>query len=68
MWSKAYEGKSPNFLKVFFKSILTIIANLIFFVPKREVKIEIENLTKELKNIDDLNEFNKYLEDFYNKD
>jgi hypothetical protein len=61
-------GKSPNFLKTFLKSIFIILVNLIFFVPKREVKIEIQNLTKELKNIKDLNDFNKYLEDFYNKD
>jgi acyl-CoA synthetase (AMP-forming)/AMP-acid ligase II/acyl carrier protein len=68
IWSKAYVGKSPNFLKTFLKSIFIILVNLIFFVPKREVKIEIQNLTKELKNIKDLNDFNKYLEDFYNKD
>jgi 1-acyl-sn-glycerol-3-phosphate acyltransferase len=67
MWSKAYDGKSPNFLKTFLKSIFIILANLIFFVPKREINIKIENLTDKLKNINDLNEFNKYLEDFYNK-
>lgn len=68
MWSKAWTWKSPNFIKTFFYSIFIIFANLIFFVPKRKVKIEIENFTKKLKNINDLNEFNQTLEDFYNKD
>jgi hypothetical protein len=45
-----------------------LFANLLFFAPRREVNIEIYDITKdiiELKN-DDLNVMNKYLELFYN--
>jgi hypothetical protein len=42
---------------------------LIFFVPKRKVNIELEDITAQInlyKNMS-LGEFNKYLESFYNK-
>jgi hypothetical protein len=46
-----------------------VIANLISFVPKRKVNIEIEDITEQVnayKNMD-LNSFNGFLENFYNK-
>ncbi|HWS00269.1 MAG TPA: lysophospholipid acyltransferase family protein, partial [Prolixibacteraceae bacterium] len=39
-WSKAYSGKSPNFLIQLLKGFFYTLANLIFFVPKRTVTIE----------------------------
>lgn len=67
-WSKAWNWETPNFIKTFLKSILILIWNILFLTPKREVNIEIENYTKKLKNIKNINEFNQILEDFYNKD
>jgi len=45
-----------------------LFANLFVLTPKREVKIEIQDLTKDILELrkNDLNTFNKYLEDFYN--
>lgn len=68
MWSKARTGKSPNFLIHLLKGIFYILANLIFFLPRRRVTIEIEDLTQLAKENALLGRktFNLFLEDFYN--
>lgn len=69
IWSRAWWGKSPNFLKVFLRSIFYVLANLVFFVPKRSVEIEFVDLTQELKrraHNSTRQEFNRYMEDFLN--
>lgn len=69
MWSRAWTGKSPSFLKTFLRGIYYVLANLILFVPKRYVCIEFEDITKECKKKAKENRivFNNYLEVFYNK-
>ena len=69
MFSKAWKGTTPNPLIQFLKAFLIIIANFIFFVPKRNVSVQLEDITKELKqkSNSNLEEFNKYLESFYNQ-
>ena len=69
MWSKAWDAWKTWFFSLFFKWVFIVFANLIFFVPKRKVNIELEDITKQInlyKNMS-LWEFNKYLENFYNK-
>ncbi|MFZ4549920.1 MAG: lysophospholipid acyltransferase family protein, partial [Bacteroidales bacterium] len=44
MFSKAKSGKSPNFFAQLLKGIFFVLANLLFFVPKRTVCIEFEDL------------------------
>lgn len=69
MWSKAKTGKSPNFFLQLLKGLFFVLANLVFFVPKRTVTIEFENLTAEAKRIaqEGQKPFNTFLEEFYNK-
>ncbi len=69
MWSKAWTGKSPDFFSTLLKGVFYTFANLIFFVPKRKVNIEIEDITEEirLKAKKSRSVFNAYLEQFYNK-
>jgi len=69
MWSKAWDGTRPEFLKTFLKGIFYFFANLIFFIPKRKVTIEFENITVEAKQNAQKSrkEFNNFLNDFYNK-
>ncbi|MEA3318102.1 MAG: lysophospholipid acyltransferase family protein [Bacteroidota bacterium] len=69
MWSKAWDGTRPIFLKTFLKGIFYFFANLMFFIPKREVTIEFENITEEAKPYikKGRREFNAYLDNFYNK-
>lgn len=75
-FTKASTGKYPNFTHNLFKWFFYWISNLFFRIPKRNVKIYIEDVTKHLmeKSWDEfklkhsnLNDLNKYLENFYNK-
>lgn len=68
MFSKAKTGKSPDFFVQLLKGTFYVLANLLFFIPKRSVSIEFEDLTliaKE-KAIPGQTPFNSFLEEFYN--
>jgi 1-acyl-sn-glycerol-3-phosphate acyltransferase len=68
MWSKAKTGKSPNFFVQLLKGMFYVLANLLFFIPKRNVTIEFEDLTSICKEKVILGQkpFNTFLEGFYN--
>jgi hypothetical protein len=67
-FSQAWKGNRPKFLPVFLKGIGYWFANLIFLVPKREVVIELIDITEEAKKESkgDRRDFNGYLDTFYN--
>ena len=70
IWSMAWDNWNTWFFWIYRKCVWYVISNLIFFVPKRDVNIEIEDITDQIntyKNMS-LNEFNWYLENFYNTD
>ncbi len=66
-FSKAQtDGKRPDIVKGVLSSIKTILKNLIFFVPKREIEIEMQGIpSSELLRLD-INELNNYLQSWYN--
>ena len=66
--SYARTGKSPNLFLFLLKGLFFTIINLIFFIPKRTVTINIENATKDLQNQakKGLDPFNTFLEEKYN--
>ena len=68
MWSKAWNGKQPNFFKTFIKGIGLLLANLIFLAPRRKVQIEFIDITDQakLQAQTDRKTFNTFLENFYN--
>ncbi len=69
VWSKAYNWGKTGFFTLFWKWVFYVFVNLIFFIPKRKVNIELEDITKQInlyKNMS-LAEFNSFLEDFFNK-
>lgn len=68
MWSKAATGKSPDFFIQLMKGIMYVLANLVFFVPKRTVNIEFEDITAMAREmaLSGQKSFNTYLEEFYN--
>jgi len=70
MWSKAWMGKSPSFFPTLLKAIFYLIANLLFFVPKRTVKLEFVDITSSAKIQAEESKqiFNNFLEKFYNVD
>jgi long-chain-fatty-acid--[acyl-carrier-protein] ligase len=68
MWSAARTGEPPNFMLTYLKGIFYFFANLIFFLPKRDVTFEYVDITEEakIKSMSERSAFNTYLEDFYN--
>lgn len=68
MWSKAKTGKTPSLFAQLLKGMVFILANFIFFLPRRKVSIEIEDLTIEAKKAAEhgIKPFNQFLEEFYN--
>lgn len=69
MWSKAMTGKSPDFFLQLMKGFLYVLANLLFFVPKRNVNIAFEDITAMAKEtaLQGQKSFNTFLEEFYNR-
>ncbi|KIO47261.1 1-acyl-sn-glycerol-3-phosphate acyltransferase [Sanguibacteroides justesenii] len=68
MWSKAWNGESPNFLWTYLKGIFYVLANGLFFLPRRDVTISFYDITDAGcgRAAVSRQEFNRYLESFYN--
>ncbi|SMO87176.1 Acyltransferase [Saccharicrinis carchari] len=69
IWSKAYTGKSPHFVRCLLKGISYTLVNLLFFMPRRKVNLAFEDITptaKEKAAHASRQEFNMFLEQFYN--
>ena len=68
MWSRAWSGESPDFLWTYLKGIFYVLANGIFFLPRRNVTIRFYDITDtgREKAAEGRQEFNRYLEGFYN--
>ena len=65
-FSYAARQRAPNFYKVLLQSIFTIVANLFFFTPKRNVHVEFAEYPHLPRN-DDKKSLNLWLEHFYNE-
>jgi len=68
MFSKVNSRKPPDFFVQLMKGFLFVLANLLFFVPKRSVILEFEDITTIAKEMVVLGQkpFNTFLEDYYN--
>lgn len=66
-FSRALSGRSPDLKKTLFKNIFIAFKNLIFFLPRREILIEIEPEPAELPRNAERLELNRYLESWYNR-
>ena len=68
MWSRANTGKSPALVKTYLRALGLVVANLVFFAPRRVVTFEIEDITELVgkESQQGKAQFNKALEDFYN--
>jgi len=69
MWSKAWTGNSPDFIKNVLKGFYYALVNVLFFMPKRIVNIHFEDLSVVLreKSVEDKQRFNELLENYYNQ-
>ena len=68
VFSKAITGKSPNFVAVALSSMVYLVKNIIFFTPRREVTICIEEVPSSFPRNADVLVLNKWLEAYYNKE
>lgn len=66
-FSRALTGVSPDFGKVLWACCKILLKNGIFFAPKREVLVEFELPATDFPYQASRMEFNKYLEDWYNR-
>jgi long-chain-fatty-acid--[acyl-carrier-protein] ligase len=68
MWSKAWNGQSPDFVSKLLKGLFYMIANVFIFIPRRKVSIWFEDLSGQcrLKAKENKAVFNRFLEDYYN--
>ena len=69
MWGSGFSrasGAKPSLLKDLGIKILAVLSGAIFFMPKRDVTIEL-NEVDDLPGADDRLALNRYLENFYNK-
>lgn len=68
MWAVTEHGKLPNFAQAALKSTWYLLANFVFFLPRRKVSIEFVDISNEVREMakTDRPTFNNYLEDFYN--
>ena len=70
LWGSAFgygaEGKAPHFGKVLLRGALTVVANLLFFTPRRDVAVEFVE-AQDLPRTGDKRVLNPWLEQFYNQ-
>ena len=66
-FSRALTGASPDFGKSVWECAKILIKNGIFFTPKREVVVELEMAPADFPYQGTRFEFNKYLENWYNR-
>lgn len=66
-FSRALTGQNPPIVKTFLHGIGIVLKNLIFFTPRREIIIELLPAPADFPYHANRLEFNKYLEQFYNK-
>lgn len=66
-FSRAITGQSPDLTKTLLQGIKTLFKNGLFFAPRRKVTIEIELAPKDLPIHSTRIDFNRYLENWYNR-
>jgi long-chain-fatty-acid--[acyl-carrier-protein] ligase len=66
-FSKAYSKKTPDFFKTLAQDFKYLIGNLIFFMPRREILIEIEERNAFIPRHGTRLELNQALEKWYNQ-
>ncbi len=66
-FSRALTGKSPDLKRTIARNCLTTLKNLIFFLPRRKVLIEIAAEPQDLPRSAERLVFNRYLEGWYNR-
>lgn len=67
LFSRVFYGKTPDYFTCAKTALWTVIKNGIFFVPKRKVVVEFEEMDSDAPIEGTKKEFNTYLEQWYNQ-
>jgi acyl-CoA synthetase (AMP-forming)/AMP-acid ligase II/1-acyl-sn-glycerol-3-phosphate acyltransferase/acyl carrier protein len=67
LFSRAATGKTPALGASFKRAAIVLLKNLIFFAPKRNIKVEFELVNDDSLREKERRQFNSYLEDWFNK-
>ncbi|MBS0637703.1 MAG: AMP-binding protein, partial [Verrucomicrobia bacterium] len=72
LWGSSFSraataGTTPDSKKVLQNGLWTVLKNLLFFVPKRPITVEFELAPYDFPRSASKQEFNRYLENWYNK-
>ncbi len=65
--TRAQTGKEPDLAQNFFTAVGVLLSNLIFFTPRRRIKMTVEILDKSQLPGLDRDKFNPWIEAWYNK-
>ena len=68
MFSFARTGLLPDLGKCTIRGLMLMVANLLFFAPRRQVTMTVEVADRKQLPIDDRAALNEYLESWYNRD
>jgi long-chain-fatty-acid--[acyl-carrier-protein] ligase len=66
-FSRALTGKAPSLGRMIKEGIKTVLKNLLFFTPRREIIVELEPVPVDFPYHASRVELNKYLENWYNR-
>lgn len=71
LWGSSFStasanGKTPDLFQAFKHAVRVVLANLVFFVPRRNVTLEFHNPDEKLSKFSRL-DLNRYLENYYNE-
>jgi len=67
MSTRAQTGKEPNLAQNFFSALGVLASNLIFFAPRRRIRMTVEIVDKKTLPGLEREKFNPYIEAWYNK-
>jgi acyl carrier protein len=65
-FSKAQTGQTPDLLETFAHGLRTLLANLLFFCPKRQITLDLFIPKNDFHQFKDKLELNQYLDNWYN--
>lgn len=65
-FSRAQKGESPDLGLAMLHGLKIILSNLIFFIPRRKVKVEFDLPKKDLRTFTSKMDLNDYLNEWYN--
>ena len=68
LWGCARTGQPPDLTKTVLEAVGWLLASLVVFLPRRQVRLHVEQLPRDQLPLDSREAFNSFLENWYNVD